>query len=202
MNTHIFLNRLRAYSVTLGASALSWLSISTAEPQNPQRQRREKTAVIVLLSIVFLTSVAHAQQTTNKPAHDDRVEAVWKLEEMYWRYVQSGDVDNYRTLWDEGFRGWPCKNQHTATKAEIGNWVRDIRDQKIKLGYLLTRDGAADFGDIVVVYYKTPIIYEYPDGRIVDRDRVFKFTHTWRKAGKTWRIIGGMCGELPTATAP
>jgi hypothetical protein len=156
---------------------------------------------IVFLSIISLTSFGRAQHTTRK-AGTDAVEAVWKLEEMYWRYVQSGDVDNYRTLWDDSFRGWPCKNQHTATKEEIGNWVRDIRDQKVKLGYSLTRDGAADFGDIIVVYYKTPIIYEYPDGRIVDRDRVFKFTHTWRKTGKTWLIIGGMCGELPPPTGP
>ncbi len=70
------------------------------------------------------------------------------------------------------------RTQHSLSKAEIGNWVRDIRDQKVKLTYSLTRDGAADFGDIVVIYYKTPMVYEYPDGRIVDRDKVFKFTHT------------------------
>jgi len=154
-------------------------------------------AAIIALLILSPASWTRAQQTTKNVNNSDRIEAVWKREELYWRYVLAGDVDNYRTLWDEGFRGWPCKTEHTATKDAIGNWVRDIRDQKIKLGYSLTRDGAADFGDIVVIYYKTPLIYEYPDGRMVDRDKVFKFTHTWRKTGNTWLIIGGMCGELP-----
>ncbi|HKZ77972.1 MAG TPA: DUF4440 domain-containing protein [Pyrinomonadaceae bacterium] len=159
-------------------------------------------AALAILAIVSVTSFGHAQQATPSEDRNARVEAVWGREELYWRLVQAGDVDNYRALWNEGFRGWPCKAQHTATKANIADWVRDIRDQKVKLRYSLTREGAADFGDIVVIYYQTPIIYEYPDGRVVDRDRVFKFTHTWRKNGKTWEIIGGMCGELPPQTSP
>ena len=159
-------------------------------------------AAIIILSIVFVTGFGRAQQGTPKESQNERVEAVWGREELYWRLVQAGDVENYRALWDEGFRGWPCKLQHTATKTIIGDWVRDIRDQKAKFSYSLTREGAADFGDIVVVYYKTPMVYEYPDGRVVDRDRIFKFTHTWRKTGKTWLIIGGMCGELMAQTNP
>jgi hypothetical protein len=160
-----------------------------------------KLTAIIFLPIAFLTGFGRAQQPAEKEKNA-HVAAVWKLEELYWRYVQAGDVDNYRTLWNESFRGWPCKNQHTATIAEIGNWVRDIREQKVKLTYSLTLDGAADFGDIIVIYYKTPVIYEYPDGRIVDRDKVFKFTHTWRKSGNAWLIIGGMCGELPPPSSP
>ena len=161
-----------------------------------------KQIAIIVLAILSFTNLTGAQQTTKNVNSSDRIDAVWKLEELYWRYVQGGDVENYRKLWDDGFRGWPCKKQHTATKEEIGDWVRDIRDQKIKLGYSLTRDGAADFGDLVVIYYKTPMVYEYPDARIVDRDKVFKFTHTWRKTGNAWLIIGGMCGEVPPPTSP
>jgi len=108
-------------------------------------QSRQRVVVIVLLLTIVFIGLSRAQQATGNAKGDADIEAVWKLEEQYWRYVQSGDVERYRRLWDEGFRGWPCKNQHTATKAEIGNWVRDIRDQKIKLGYSLTRDAAADF---------------------------------------------------------
>jgi len=159
-------------------------------------------ATFVILAIASLAGFGRAQQGTPDTKKNPRVEAVWKMEELYWRYVKAGDVDNYRTLWDDGFRGWPCKFQDTATKAQIGDWVRDIRDQKAKLTYALTYEGAADFGDIIVVYYKTPMVYEYPDGRTVDRDLVFKFTHTWRRTGNTWHIIGGMCGQVLPATTP
>ena len=150
--------------------------------------------LFVALSIFLAVDLSSAQQS--KETQSPNIAAVWKREQLYWKLVKAGDVENYRTLWDENFRGWPCKNQQTATKPEIGKWVRDIRDQKPKFTYSLSFDGAADFGDIVVIYYKTPMVYEYSDGRIVDKDKVFKFTHTWRKTGDTWLIIGGMCGEI------
>jgi hypothetical protein len=164
------------------------------------RQWLNHVAVGVPL-IILVTGVSQAQLP---PASGTSagVEAVWAREQQYWRFVQSGDVDNYRALWDDSFRGWPCKAQHPATKATITDWVRDIRDQKVRFTYGLTREGAADFGDIVVAYYQTPMVYQYPDGRVVDRDRVFKFTHTWRRSGGTWLIIGGMCGELLPQTSP
>ena len=145
-------------------------------------------------SIFMAVALTTAQQSTK--SQSPNIAAVWKREELYWKLVKAGDVENYRALWDENFRGWPCKNQQTATKSEIGNWVRDIRNQKPKFTYSLSFDGAADFGDVVVIYYKTPMIYEYSDGRVVDKEKLFKFTHTWRKAGATWLIIGGMCGEI------
>ena len=164
---------------------------------------RQAISHATLALIIFLvTNFSFAQDATPSIKTNSRVAAVWKMEELYWSYVKAGDVDSYRTLFDEGFRGWPCKLQGTSTKAQIGDWVRDIKDQKVKLTYSLTYEGAADFGDIVVVYYKTPMIYEYTDGRIVDRDVLFKFTHTWQRTGQKWHIIGGMCGQLPPAPNP
>ena len=154
--------------------------------------------VIALLLSFSTASSSRAQEPTVEVVVSPSVEAVWALEEQYWRFVRAGDVDGYRTLWDDGFRGWPCWAPEPATKASIGDWVRDIRDQKVKFTFALTREGAGDFGDIVVVFYQTPMLYEYPDGRVENRGRVFKFTHTWRKTGTTWQIIGGMCGQLLT----
>ena len=159
-------------------------------------------ATLALLLSISAASSGRAQQVSPSAGGGAGVDAVWALEEQYWRFVQAGDVDGYRTLWDDGFRGWPCWAAQPATKAIIGDWVRDIRDKKVKFTYSLTREGAADFGDIVVVFYQTPMLYEYPDGRVENRDRVFKFTHTWRKAGTAWQIIAGMCGQLLTQTNP
>ena len=62
------------------------------------------------------------------------VDEVWAMEDTYSRYVKAGDVEKYRTLWNEGFRGWPCHTEHPATKATITEWVREIRDGKITSG--------------------------------------------------------------------
>ena len=125
------------------------------------------------------------------------VSEVWAREDAYWKYVKAGDVDAYRTLWDERFTGWPCPNAHPQTKAAVGDWVRDIRDKKISLEYSLTREAAKDFGSFVIVYYRTPIVSKLADGSVKNAGREYKFTHTWMKVGSAWLIIGGMCGELP-----
>ena len=80
----------------------------------------------------------------------------------------------------------------------VGNWL----EPRVRRHKLQRSEWDADFGDIVVAYYQTPMVYEYPDGRVVNRDSVFKFTHTWRRTGKTWHIIGGMCGKLLPPTSP
>jgi ketosteroid isomerase-like protein len=124
------------------------------------------------------------------------VSEVWALEDDYWRYVKAGDVKSYVKLWHEQFIGWPCDQEHPKRKSAIGDWVREIRDKKIKVASDLTREGAQDFGDVVVVHYRFTRVDTYPDGRVEGRGKLSKITHTWMRAGNTWQIIGGMCGGL------
>ncbi len=123
------------------------------------------------------------------------ISEVWSKEEAYWRFVQAGDVEGYLTLWHDQFMGWPSDADHPATKASIANWVREIRDKKTRLTYSLTLEGARDFGNIVIVYYRADQTYTDPDGHV--EKGLNKATHTWLKVGSTWQIIGGMAGDLP-----
>ncbi len=132
-------------------------------------------------------------------AQTSNIAEVWELEAAYWEYVQSGDVDSYLTLWHEDFIGWPCAaglDSHPAGKSTIGDWVRRIRDEEPRFTYDLQQEGAEDFGTVVVVHYRTPMTYEYPDGRVVGKDQSYKFTHTWMRVGSDWQIVGGMCAPL------
>jgi uncharacterized protein DUF4440 len=155
---------------------------------------RSGLGLFVLLAVAGAT--AQAQDTS--PPSSPAVAAVWQLEDAYWKYVQTADIQSYVKLWHDRFRGWPCVTPHTATKDSIGNWVRRIRDEHVRLTYRLTREGAAEIGNTVIVYYSTPMLREYPDGRVEGRDTVWKFTHTWQKHGQRWLIVGGMCG-LPAS---
>ena len=132
-------------------------------------------------------------------AQSRSVSEVWALEDDYWRFVKAGDVESYVKLWHEKFIGWPCDQASPKRKSSIGDWVREVRDKKIKVTSALTREGAEDFGDIVVVHYRFTKVDEYPDGRVEGRGRESKITHTWMRAGSTWQIIGGMCGGLAPA---
>ena len=148
------------------------------------------------LALQVIPSLGGAERTVIAAGQGANVEAVWAREELYWRYVKAGDLENYLTLWSDGFRGWSCGQPHTTTIAAVGNAVRSIRDQKIQLTYALTREGAADFGDVVVIYYQATQRREFPDGRPTGSGTTSKLTHTWRKFGDVWKIIGGMCAAL------
>jgi hypothetical protein len=129
-------------------------------------------------------------------AESQNVSQVWAREDDYWRFVEAGDVERYRTLWHEKFIGWPCDQDHPVRKASIGGWVKKVRDEKITVTSDIAREGAEDFGDIVVVHYRFTRVDAYPDGRIEGRGRESKITHTWMRVGGTWQIVGGMCGDV------
>src|SRR5207248_8769335 len=80
-------------------------------------------------------------------------------------------------------------------KAAVTAWIEKMREQKIRFTYTLTREGAADFGDVVVVYYRAETLSEFPDGHVEGRGEVSRMTHTWRRFGDAWRIIGGMSAD-------
>jgi hypothetical protein len=147
----------------------------------------------LLVGVILLVGLIRAPPAS---AQSRGVSEVWALEDDYWRYVKAGDVESYVKLWHEKFIGWPCGQEHPKRKASIGDWVREVREKKIKVASDLTREGAEDFGDVVVVHYRFTRVDTYPDGRVEGQGRVSKITHTWMRAGATWQIIGGMCGSL------
>ena len=149
--------------------------------------------------VVAVASLIGLYWSMPASAQSRSVSEVWALEDDYWRFVKAGDVENYRTLWHEKFIGWPCDQDHPKRKSSIGDWVQAIRDKKIKVTSNLTREGAEDFGAIVVVHYRFTRVDAYPDGRVEGRGRESKITHTWMRVGRTWQIVGGMCGSLAPA---
>jgi hypothetical protein len=161
-------------------------------------------AVLVLVAIVPRHAVdAQAAAAAAKPqVQASIIDEVWAMEESYWRYVKAGDVEKYLTLWNKDFRGWPCNDLHPATKANISDWVRDIRDKKIRFTSALSKEGATSVGGVVVVYYRTPMNYEYPDGHKESVGKPIKITHTWMKVNGRWEIIGGLCGADAPRISP
>jgi hypothetical protein len=156
-------------------------------------KRRAMGVYVLVVGVVALIGLHWPMPAS---AESQSVSEVWAREDDYWRFVKAGDVESYMTLWHEKFIGWPCDQDHPMRKSSIGGWVREIRDKKIKVTSVLTREGAEDFGGIVVVHYRFTRVDAYPDGRVEGRGRMSKITHTWMRVGSTWQIVGGMCGGL------
>ena len=155
--------------------------------------------LFAVLALALASGPAPSASADTPVAESASVERVWQREADYWRYVAAGDVDSYVALWDDRFIGWPCDQPHPLRKTGIGDWVRKVRDQHIRVDAKLTREGAQDFGDVVVVHYSFTRVDTYPDGKVEGLGVVRKITHTWMKVGPDWLIIGGMCGDLSSA---
>jgi ketosteroid isomerase-like protein len=129
-------------------------------------------------------------------------QAVWQMEEQYWRDVQAGDVESYLTLWHENFVGWPCFAWEPSDKSNIGGWVRDIRDNHWKLTYQLRPYSVRVTGDVATALYAAEYITEYGDGTKSGTGIWRKFTHTWIKRDGRWQIITGMCAAQEPVKTP
>lgn len=131
------------------------------------KSSRLRRVVMTLFVFPFLVVLTHAQSTAPARAtHGPAAAEVWALEDAYWRYVQAGDVDWYLSLWHDKFIGWPCGSEHPGDKSNIGDWVKRIRDEKVRYRYAVTQEATVEFRDVIVVYYQTPMVSMYPDGRV------------------------------------
>jgi catechol 2,3-dioxygenase-like lactoylglutathione lyase family enzyme/ketosteroid isomerase-like protein len=125
---------------------------------------------------------ASVEQTKNE---------VWQLEENYWKYVKTNDLKSYLTLWDENFIGYPSTNI-IGNKDHITDWIADMykNNKGMTFNYELTRKAENVFGDIVMVFYDATQIWTNDKNEV--KKNTYKLTHTWRKTGNGWLIIGGM----------
>lgn len=155
----------------------------------------QKLLWAVIAATGFVGPANAAERTTDE-------QAVWNLEEDYWRYVKAGDVDSYITLWHEDFVGWPCHTATPSDKSGIGSWVKDIRDNHWKFDYSLRPLEFRTFGDVVAVHYAAEFVYDYGDGTKSGSGIWRKFVHVWKKTGERWQIITGMCAAQAPVVAP
>ncbi len=47
------------------------------------------------------------------------------------------------------------------------------------------------FGDVAVTFYDDEDTWKNSNGEVVLKE-VYKITHTWKRFGNTWLIVGGM----------
>ena len=126
------------------------------------------------------------------PAEDKT--AVWQLEEDYWEYVKQQDLDNYRSLWDERFVGWPNFSPHPLGKEDITDWIPPLHsDPERVFDYELKREAVRSFGDIVVAHYLLKLIFrDAQTGDVTEEGNWRRITHTWQRRGDRWQIVTGM----------
>jgi len=116
----------------------------------------------------------------------------WQMEELYWTLVQNNDTIAYKKLWHDQFIGYPSFGDGVSDKSRIASWIPELHaNPDEKFSYQLYRKASNAIDDIVIVFYDADQIWTDKNGQVL-RKETDKFTHTWKKYGDTWLILGGM----------
>ena len=150
-----------------------------------------KSISLFLLFILFPSLAFAGEMTADE-------QAVWQLEENYWKYVKAVDLEGYRTLWDERFVGWPSSSPQPLGKENITDWiVAMFEENEGNYSYELKRMAVRSFGDIVVAHYLvTEFFHDEESGELLKQDGPFRITHTWKRKDDSWQIVTGMSASL------
>jgi ketosteroid isomerase-like protein len=143
--------------------------------------------LFLLLAFFFVTfSLGAAQSQSSADEH-----SLWKLEHLYWDYVQANDLNSYRALWHKDFIGWPAVSAAPVNKAHITDWITSETSQGRTFKTVEFKPASLHVnGDVAVTYYWITYKWMNKDGDAATR--TLRVTHTLLRDGKDWHIIGGM----------
>ena len=133
------------------------------------------------------------KEVSNTPTTAEELKnEAWQMEEQYWKYVEQSDTVSYKKLWHNDFIGYPSFGDGTSNKSKIASWIPELhQDLSLKFSYKLYKKAVNAIDDVVIVFYDADEIW-MDKNNIVVRKETLKLTHTWKKYGDTWLILGGM----------
>lgn len=167
--------------------------------------KNNKIALIALTTILLsiaMTRCNEKRKNTGKSEMTNQVATketlkneAWYMEELYWEYVEKNDTVNYKNLWHNDFIGYPSFGDGTSDKSKIAVWIPELhKDTSQAFSYKLYKKAVNAIDDVVIVFYDADEIWTNRQNEIVKKE-TFKFTHTWKKYGDNWLILGGMAAK-------
>src|SRR5262249_6293442 len=137
------------------------------------------------------TAVLCASKLAGAPLSPDE-DKVWALEKAYWHYVQTDDLNSYRSLWHSSFLGWPYMSPEPLGKDHIIDWIAEFQKNGDTLkSYDLEQLTIQVTGDTATTTYRLHARWSNRSG--TERTVVSRIIHTWlRGTAGSWQIISGM----------
>ena len=160
------------------------------------------SVAIALFLLVTITSCnenikdsENAQATLPAINKEHLENEAWRMEERYWEYVQNIDTISYKNLWHENFIGYPSFGDGVSNKSHIAVWIPGVhKDPSLKYSNKLYKKAVNAIDDVVIVFYDVDEFWTDKDNKVV-RKNTIKITHTWKKYGDIWLILGGMAAD-------
>lgn len=140
-----------------------------------------------IFSLMILTNFIASAQTKKQMANE-----VWQRETLYWQLVEKNDTTAYKTLWHKDFIGYAGND--IVNKNHIAAWITDLfKEKDIKYTADIHKKAVNVVDHIVMTFYDEYDVFTNTKTGSITKE-LFKITHTWKKFGSTWLIIGGMDG--------
>lgn len=161
--------------ILFGTMAIATISITSCKEKNSDTTPTEMSA-----------------SSIDKAKLEDEA---WKMEKQYWVYVQNNDTVPYKKLWHEDFIGYPSFGNGVANKSKIASWIPELhKDPNQIFSYELHKKAVNAIDDVVIVFYDADEIWTNKETNEVTKNTL-KMTHTWKKYGNQWLILGGLAAE-------
>lgn len=159
----------------------------------------ELIAVLVLFTVTGCKENSKVSQNTETALPTMTKENIenqaWRMEELYWDYLEKIDTTAYKLLWHDDFVGYPSFGDGVSTKSKIAAWIPELhKDSSLIFSYQLYKRASNAIDDIVLVFYDADEIWTDKENKVV-RKETYKFTHTWKKYQDNWVILGGMAAK-------
>lgn len=152
---------------------------------------------VTLCLLVGASAIAPGQTMPAQVSGDEQ--KVWNLEHDYWRYVQDNNLTAYLGLWNKDFLGWPAVSAAPVGKEHITDWVTSQTAKGLTFKTVAFKPAKIQMtGDVAVACYW--VTFQWLDKAGQGDAHTMRITHTWRKDGNDWRIIGGM--SMPEPASP
>jgi hypothetical protein len=156
------------------------------------------TTLFVFFTLISCDDRKSTSDTNRLEATISKVDLeneAWRMEELYWDYVQKIDTVAYIKLWHDHFIGYPSFGDGVSNKSKIASWIPELhQDPDLTFGYTLYKRASNAIDDVVIVFYDADETWTNSANQVV-RKETFKYTHTWKKYGDTWLILGGMAAK-------
>lgn len=135
---------------------------------------------------VLLSSTLFA---TNPSVEEEKV---WSLEQDYWHFVQTNDLEHYRELWHPQFLGWPAFSPEPLGKDHITDWMtaHTAKGELLK-SYHLETLAMQVVDNLATTTYRVRLVWVDKNGK--EEPGAIRIIHTWlRNPRGTWQIVSGM----------
>ncbi|WP_019671515.1 nuclear transport factor 2 family protein [Eudoraea adriatica] len=167
--------------------------------------KSHKLILQVTYALFLLVTISSCNEKNKEPENtqatmplinkEDLENEVWRMEELYWDYASKNDTIAYKKLWHNDFIGYPSFGNGVSDKSKIASWIPELHEDKSRIySFKLYRKAVNSIADVVIVFYDFDQILTDEQNNILEK-KTFKITHTWKKLGDTWLILGGMAAD-------